>query len=444
MSKKFVDRKKELEYFKEKYESPQAELIVLYGRRRVGKTYLLTEGTDLESVYLLAEESETILEDFSNILADEFDDRVLKENPLNNWKAFFTYISERAKEEKLLVIIDEVQYITKNYKPFLSVLQKFWDTELKNTDIKLVLCGSLMSFMEGILSGKSPIYGRRTGAWKLEPMRFLDLKDFYPIEIEEAFKMYSVFGGVPQYWRDYLPEQDLWDNIKRMLLTKGARYYNEPKYLLREEIRDVSRYFSIIRAIAHGATTFGNIADKSKVDSNSLGKYLNVLEDMGYVKKEEPVIGKKGRYIVDDNLFHFWFEFVYPSKHRIEKGIDITENIKEDFNRYLGRKYEDVAKEFLEVMNRKDRLPFQFSDIGRWWHKGEEIDLVAVEKDKGLFFEVKWSVLNEEEVEKIFHDLKEKATRFDLKEEHFGLLARDAPKRETVYTLDDISKLTLE
>lgn len=444
MSKRFVNRKNELDYLKDRYRSDQAELIVLYGRRRVGKTFLLTEGFQKKSLYLLAEESETVLEDFSKIMAEEFHDEVLKDNPLSSWKAFFTYLNEKAKKKKLLVIIDEVQYIAKNYKPFMSILQKKWDTDLKNTDIKLILCGSLMSFMEGILSGKSPIYGRRTGAWKLEPMDFSALINFHPIEIEEAFKVYSVFGGVPQYWRDYRPDDDFWDNLNRMLFSKGGRYYDEPKYLLKEEIREVSRYFSILKAITDGATTFGNISTKSKVDPNSLGKYLHVLEDMGYIKKEEPVLGKKGIYVIDDNLFHFWFEFIYPSKHLIEKGENITNRIKKDFNRYLGKKYEVVAKEFLEGMNRKGRLPFEFSKIGRWWHKGEEIDLVALKDDKGMFFEVKWSDLTKDQVTQIADDLRRKASRFDLEEKYFGLVTKKAPKKDLVFTLEDISELTLE
>ncbi len=441
MSKIFINREEEVEYLRERYSSRDAELLVIYGRRRVGKTYLLTEGLNEDSLYLLAEESETVLEDFSDILADEFDDEILKENPLQSWKAFFTYITEKAKEEKLLVILDEVQYIAKSYKPFMSVLQKYWDTGLKETDITLVLCGSLMSFMEGVLSGDSPIYGRRTGAWKLQPLRFLDLKDYHPIETEEAFKIYSVFGGIPQYWRDYRPEQGLWDNLHRMLFSKGGRYYDEPKYLLREEIREVSRYFSTLRAIADGATSFGNIANSSKIDTNSLGKYLSVLEDMGYIKKEEPILGKKSRYVIDDNLFHFWFEFVYPLKHLIEKGEDVTRTVKKEFNRYLGRKYEEVAKEFLEALNREEKLPFRFTEIGRWWHKGKEIDLVALEDDKGMFFEVKWSELRDDDVKKVLDKLEKKASRFDLNKKYFGLIARDAPKDELVFTIDDISKI---
>ena len=165
---KFIDRESELEFLRERYNSEKPELIILYGRRRIGKTYLLQKFlSEVGGIYLLAEESETILEDFSERLATYFSDSFLQENPLQNRRAFFTYLAEKSAE-RLVVVIDEVQYIAKSQKDFLSILQKYWDLYLSNTGIMLILCGSLVSFMEGILSAKSPIYGRRTGAWKVE------------------------------------------------------------------------------------------------------------------------------------------------------------------------------------------------------------------------------------------------------------------------------------
>ncbi|KQH81411.1 AAA family ATPase, partial [Thermococcus thioreducens] len=250
------------------------------------KTYILQKFlSEVDGVYLLAEESETILDDFSERLAEYFKDPFLMENPFQNWRAFFTYLAGKSSE-RLVVVIDEVQYIAKAQRDFLSVLQKYWDMHLSNTKIMLILCGSLVSFMEGVLSAKSPIYGRRTGAWKVEEMDFFNVRKFHPLSTEEAVHVYSVFGGVPQYWADYDPELDFWDNLRVLLLSKGAKYYDEPKYLLKQELRDVSRYFSILRAIALGYNRFGQIADRAKVDLNSLGKYLNVLEGMGYISEE--------------------------------------------------------------------------------------------------------------------------------------------------------------
>ncbi|MDI3476406.1 MAG: uncharacterized protein PWQ95_2134, partial [Thermococcaceae archaeon] len=246
---KFIDREEELNFLRERYNSGKAELIIIYGRRRIGKTYLLRKFLEeAGGIYLLAEENETNLEDFSLRLADYFNDPFLRENPIRSWGAFFTYLAGKSTE-RLVVVIDEVQYLVRADKGFLSTLQKYWDLHLSNTKIMLILCGSLVSFMEGMLSAKSPIYGRRTGAWKVEEMDFFDALDFHPIDLETAVKAYSVFGGVPQYWADYDPNKDFWDNIRALLLSKGAKYYDEPKYLLKEELRDVSRYFSILRAI---------------------------------------------------------------------------------------------------------------------------------------------------------------------------------------------------
>ncbi|ALM74803.1 ATP-binding protein [Thermococcus barophilus] len=437
---KFIDRESELEFLRERYHSERPELIILYGRRRIGKTYILQKFlSEVDGVYLLAEESETILDDFSERLAEYFKDPFLRENPLQNWRAFFTYLAGKSSE-RLVVIIDEVQYIAKAQKDFLSVLQKYWDMHLSNTKIMLILCGSLVSFMEGVLSAKSPIYGRRTGAWKVEEMDFFNVRKFHLLSTEEAVHVYSVFGGVPQYWADYNPELDFWDNLRVLLLSKGAKYYDEPKYLLKQELRDVSRYFSILRAIALGYNRFGQIADRAKVDLNSLGKYLNVLEEMGYISEEKPIVGRgRGIYKITDRLFNFWFRFVYPRKSEIEMGFDVVEDIRLRFNEYLSFVFEEIARQFLVELNRVGKIPFRFTRIGRWWHRGEEIDIVALDEreKKVLFVEVKWKELKEREAREILKDLERKAGLVGLDdwEKGYGLVAKDVEGKEEL--MDD-------
>lgn len=429
LTSKFIDRGSELNFLRERYHSGKPELIIIYGRRRIGKTYLLQRFlSEVGGVYLLAEESETILEDFSERLSWYFKDSLLRENPLQNWRAFFTYLAGK-NSERLVVVIDEVQYIVKAQKDFLSVLQKYWDTQLSKTKIMLILCGSLVSFMEGVLSAKSPIYGRRTGAWKVEEMDFFSVRDFHPLVGEEAVYVYSVFGGVPQYWADYNPDLDFWDNLRILLLSKGAKYYDEPKYLLKQELRDVSRYFSILRAISMGYTRFGQIADRARVEPNSLGKYLIVLEDMGYIQEERPIVGKgRGIYKISDRLFNFWFRFVYPKRSELEMGLDVVEDIRRNFNDYVGFVFEDIGKQFLIRLNRGGKLPFRFSKIGRWWHKGEEIDIIALNEPlkRALFIEVKWQDLKRNETREILRDLERKAVLVGLDgwKRDFGIIAR--------------------
>jgi len=451
LKSRFINREAELEFLKKKYRSGKAELIIVYGRRRIGKTYLLQKFlSEVGGVYLLAEESETILEDFSERLASYFNDPVLKENPLRSWKGFFTYLYNKSSE-RLLVVIDEVQYIAKTHKEFLSILQKYWDLELSKTKIMLVLCGSLVSFMEGVLSAKSPIYGRRTGSWKVEEMDFFSVKDFHPIDVETAVRIYSVFGGVPQYWADYNPRMDFWDNIRTLLLSKGAKYYDEPKYLLKQELRDVTRYFSILRAIALGYTRFGQIAEKANMTTKSLSKYLNVLEDMGYIIEERPVIGKgKGVYRICDKLFNFWFRFVYPKRSEIEMGLDVVDDIKREFNQYVGLVFEEIAKQLLIRLNQRGKLPFKVTKLGRWWHKDKEIDVVCLNEmeRKAMLVEVRWRDLGKRDVRRIVSGLKKKAEAIPLEDYDifYCVVAKRIEDKEElskeflVYDLRDMSR----
>ncbi len=428
LSSKFIDREEEMRYLEDRYRSGRAELILIYGRRRIGKTYLLRRLiNEHNGVYLLAEESENVLDDFSSILAERFGDPVLRENPLRSWNAFFTYLAERSRE-RLLVVIDEVQYIVKGEKGFLSILQKHWDSSLSKSKIMLVLCSSTVSFMEGVMSYRSPIYGRKTGSWEVTEIPYYRLPEFLNTGYEETVRIYSVFGGVPQYWSSYDPRRDMWDNLRYLVLEKGSLYYDEPKFLLKMELRDVSRYFSILRSIAQGYTRFGEIANSSRIESSSLGKYLSVLEDLGYVAVERPVGAKKGGiYRIKDNFFDFWFRYVYPHRANIEMGMDIVPIIRRDFNAYVGKKFEDLGRRFIMILNARGKLPERYEHIGRWWHRGEEIDIVGIGERTLLLGEVKWKDLDCREVENIVKSMEQKADRIGPrdKEKRYLIVARN-------------------
>ena len=449
LQSKFIDREREMAFLEERYSSERAELVVIYGRRRIGKTYLLRHFLERhKGLYLVAEESRTILEDFSYRIAEYFGEPHIRESPFSNWSALFMYLAEKAENERTLVIIDEVQYAAKAYKEFLSVLQKVWDTHLRNTKIMFILCGSLLSFMEGILSYSSPIYGRRTGAWEMRPIPFRYMPDFHNMDPETCVMLYSVFGGIPQYWSDYDPEKDFWDNIRSLLLSKGSKYYDEPKYLLKQELREVSRYFSILRAISQGYNTFGKIADKSMIERTSLGKYLEILESMGYIVMETPLTGgKRGRYRIKDPLFAFWFRYVFPKREELEMGMDIVDEIREDFNSYVGRVFEEIATAFIRDLNMRRKLPERYEKIGRWWGKGEEIDIVGIGKNI-LICEVKWKEMGEREVMETVSRMKEKREKagFSGEKIRYCIVAKRIRKREELrakglllYDLDDIT-----
>ncbi len=444
---KFIDRNNEIDYLRNKYSGEKAELIVIYGRRRIGKTYILQRFLqEVGGLYLLAEESENVILDFSERLAEFFNDSFLIENPIRTWRAFFTYLGERAKNERVVVVIDEVQYIVKIHKNFLSVLQKYWDTQLANGKIMLILCGSLVSFMEGIMSYSSPIYGRRTGGWEVKEMHYYDCAKFHNLQRERVIEIYSVFGGVPQYWSDYNPEKGFWENLRDLIIQKGAKYHDEPRYLLKMELRDIARYFSILRAIASGYATFGKIADKSGIDTNSLGKYLSVLENLNYVEVEYSIGSRRGGiYRIKDNLFNFWFRFIYPHRSEIEMNIDIVPRIKRDFNLYVGERFEGIAKEFLMKMNAEGKLPDIYTEFGRWWHKGEEIDIVAVGEKSLLIAEVKWKDMEEQDIKRIIAKLEKKRLNLPIQREttYYCVIARKIKNKKLdeniwLYDLSDL------
>jgi len=244
---------------------------------------------------------------------------------------------------------------------------------------------------------------------------------------------------------------DFWDNIRTLLLSKGAKYYDEPKYLLKQELKDVTRYFSILRAIALGYTRFGQIAEKANMTTKSLSKYLSVLEDMGYIVEERPVIGKgRGVYRIRDKLFNFWFRFVYPKRSEIEMGLDVVEDIKREFNQYVGLVFEEIAKQLLIRLNQRGKLPFKVTKLGRWWHKDKEIDVVCLNEmeRKAMLVEVRWRDLGKRDVRRIVSGLKKKAEAIPLEDYDifYCVIARNIEDKEElskeflVYDLGDMSR----
>lgn len=269
---------------------------------------------------------------------------------------------------------------------------------------------------------------------------------------------YAVLGGVPYYLNEFNDGEDVLLNVEKKILTKGEPLYEEAEFLLREELRDYSSYLAILEAIAGGRTRVNEIADSSKIEAKDLPKYLNVLMRLGLVGKERPVTeGKKSKrtmYELEDNYFKFWFRFVFPHKSDIEMGElkKVLDRINADFNSFVGKAFERVARRFLAGLNFKGILPFRCSTMGRWWHKGEEIDLVGTDEKAGkiLFVECEWRDLTAKRAEGILAELEEKAAAVDWlrgrRSEFYGVIAKGIEGKERfredgflVYDLQDIA-----
>ena len=461
----FIGREKELETLSARFESNKAEFLIIYGRRRIGKTELIkTLISKQHPVIILIgrEESKKLqLERYSRILAEYFNDELLKIQGFADWDAFFEYINQQAKGQRFILALDEFPYLVKDDKALPSILQDYWDSKLKDSNIFLILSGSSIAMMEKLMSYRAPLYGRRTGQIKLDALPFKDVAG-YVGNVKRAVEMYSVFGGTPAYITQTDPAHDIYWNIDKNILNFDSFIYRDIKFILLEELKEPRYYFSVLESIASGSTNLGKITNYTGLDRSLVNKYLSVLINLGIIKREIPVTesirSKKGLYSIKDNAFAFWFRFIFPSEDLIDlgRGEVALKRIKTGLNSYLGRTFEEIAKEFLWDMNLKKGVPFSFLKLGSWWYKEREIDIVALDDESNIFFcEVKWKDMTEAEALSLIGQLKEKSEhvhwRNEDRNEHYGIIARTIERKGKltdagyfVYDLNDFEKWIVE
>ncbi|MBI2151607.1 ATP-binding protein, partial [Candidatus Woesearchaeota archaeon] len=317
MLRSFINRKTELEALNKAYRSSRAEFFIIYGRRRIGKTELIKEfAKDKLHFYHLARRQSLTLEkeELSRRFAERFN---IYLPAVNSFEATFKNILEKIpKTEKLIIIIDEFPYWVAEDENILSEFQHLWDEFLQNSSIFLILCGSYLSLMEEkVLGVKSPLYGRRTGQLKIEPLPVNTLKYFVPkYNLEEIVKVYGSLGGVPFYLKEVDDGLSFFENVRNTFLNKSNILNKEAEFLLREELREVNVYFNILRAITEGATTISEIAAKSRVEVSNIHKYLAILQGLALIKKikplNAPVKEKRYLYQIEDNYFRFWLRYI--------------------------------------------------------------------------------------------------------------------------------------
>ncbi len=396
----FYDREAELDTLTDAVESPGADFIVVYGRRRVGKTELLKEFcTNRPHIYFLAaqEAEHRQREKFLDQIADHFDERVPR---IDGWDEAFEYLGEQLQREDLVVVIDEFPYLVAENDSLPSYVQGFVDQELDGTDSMLVLCGSSVSTMESeILGHESPLYGRRTAQLDVTPFSFQQAREVVSYDIQDAIRSYAVTGGTPMYLTLFDYTQSLAANIQAHVLSPSAVLYNEPEFLLRTELRNPARYMSILEAVALGHTTPNEISGATGIDSGPLSKYLQTLRRLRLIERDVPVTAsgkksKRSRYRVADEFLRFWFRYVEPNRSSIEEAPEIVYDgtIQPDLPTHVATTFEDVCQEAVwEGIRRGTFDPY--SEVGRWWYGEEEIDIVglAPNDDRVLLAECKWT-----------------------------------------------------
>lgn len=422
--KKFIGRESELKTLDREFNRGSG-FVVIYGRRRVGKTTLIKEFIkNKEAMYFLATEELEIgnMKRFTNTLAEYTKQDYLKNASFSDWEDLFKVFATYKPDTKKVLVIDEFQYLVNVNSAFATIFQRIWDEILKDKNVMVILCGSPISMMmTQVLSYSSPLYGRRTAQIRLSPLKFTDImKSNTNKSFEQLVEVYSVTGGVPKYFDFFDNDEPLIENIEREVLQKGGFLYEEPVFLLEKEVKELVSYFSIMKNIAVGNHKVSQLAGILEMPSNALSPYLKTLMDLDLVEKRIPVTEKqpeksrKGLYFVNDHFIEFWFRFVYAYKGELE--LENTEyvlgKIKKSFiDKHVSFVYEDICRELLALLCSEGKINFIPSKIGSYWGPNIEIDVVALdeERKKVLFGECKYH--NQSVDADVFFELKGKAEK---------------------------------
>ena len=378
---KFVDREAEIKTLQSEYQRGGSALVILYGRRRVGKTTLITEFIkDKKALFFLAsEESENQNRmAFKDKAAEFINSDLLKDADVKSWDVIFKAVMDTHFESKPVIVIDEFQYIGRSNPAFPSIFQRIWEEKLKQKQVLVISCGSLISMMESqTLAYHSPLYGRRTAQIRLKQIPFRYYGEFFHHKNRrQLIEMYAITGGVPKYIELFEESSDIYTAIEDNVLNRSGYLYDEPNFLLQQEVSEIGSYFSIIKAIAAGNSRLSAIASVLEVKATGLTKYLKTLMDLDILEREVPVTeenpekSKKGLYKIKDNYIRFWFAFVYPNRSFIESGNSgiVMDKIRKSLiSGHTAYVYEDVCRERMWELNAEDCWPFHFSKIGRWW-----------------------------------------------------------------------------
>ena len=403
--KRFVNRDEELSFLNEQYQGSSAAMVILYGRRRLGKTSLIHEfARDKPFLYFLAtEEDEHLnLRTLKDQIAEYTGDDLLAQASIDNWDILFQTLARHISGNRLVLALDEFQYLGKANAAFPSVFQRIWETQLRDKNIMVILCGSLVHMMEAqTLQYSSPLYGRRTGQIKLRQIDFQHYSEFFEgLGYRELIEYYAVTGGVPKYIEVFDGRAGIFSEIEKHVLNKQSLLFEEPVFLLQNEVKEVGSYFSIIRSIAAGNRRISTICADLGIRQTNLPKYLRTLTDLDILEREVPVTesnpekSKMGQYRIKDNFLCFWFQFVYPEKARLELSdlSPVMQKIRANFvDNHVAHVYESVCMSEMWQLARQGKL--SFTKLGRWWNNKEEIDIVAIDTgaDEIVFAECKYT-----------------------------------------------------
>lgn len=453
----FIGREKEIRALERLYQSDKFEFVVIYGRRRVGKTALINHFIDgKKAIYFMGVESneKQNLENFSKSII-EYSSGIQTETSFSSYQSALEYVFKLSENERVILVIDEYPYVARSSKSLATTLQMLIDKYKDNSKLMLILCGSSMSYMEDhVLAYKAPLYGRRTAQMKIMPFDFEECCAYLDgFSDEDKAYIYGIVGGTPQYLLQIEDKLSVEENIKNTYLNPMSFLFEEPLNLLKQEVREPAIYNAIITAVATGHSKMSEISTKAGESTTVCSGYLKNLIDLGIIKKETPYgekASKKTIYSIEDNMFYFWYRFVLDNSSAIARGAVnlVYRKIETQRNDYMGRIFEEICAQYLWKMLLDGDAPIEFTSLGRWWgndprkKKQVEIDIMG-EQDStsAIFAECKWR--NENVDLDVLETLIDRSGLFHYTKVHYFLFSKTGFTKGCIEKAEDMGNVTL-
>jgi len=414
-----LDRDREWARLAEAVRAPGPDLLLVLGRRRAGKSYLLTRfARAAGGVYYQATrktEREQLL-DVSRVLGERFDDAVLRRVALPGWDDVFAYVAERAAGEPFVFVLDEFPYLADAAPALPSIVQAWWDHRLVDTRVSLVLSGSHVTAMKRLVASDQPLYGRRTGRLDIRPFDYLDAARFVPDwSPHDKLRLYAVFGGLPGHLALVDPAGTLAGNAARHLLDAAGRLHDEAAHVFDAFLTDAAVHYSVVEAIASGEQRWSRIASRVGKQTSALQRPLEWLLDMEVVERVAPVTeyprpsSKRTLYRLADPYLTFWYRFVADVKGRglaaLAESVELWERLVAPRldEEHVAHVFEDACRQFV-ARGMHPSLPFRPVQVGSWWSAdaSEEVDVVALDGQGGLLVgECKWGAADGRDLDRL-------------------------------------------
>lgn len=421
----FIGRKRELARLTREIKAERQSAVLIYGRRRVGKSELikqcLTESNTRSIYYECKETSEqNNLESLSVLVSEVFE---LPPLGFTNLEALFEHIFNLAQKSPLTLVLDEYPYLRSTTKGLDSILQVLLDKHRDSSQLTLILCGSFVEVMKSLLERENPLYGRIDLTIDLKPMDYFDASQFYPsFSAEDKVRLYSVFGGIPYYTRLIDKNLSVRENVIELISEPGARLENEVSMYLKSEISKIVNANEVFGALAQGYSKYRDLLAQSHVSSApTMVDVLDRLIRMELVQKQVPINDrlnkKKSSYHIIDGLSLFYYRYVfrYASQRTfLDPTVFYNRYIAEDFEtNYVPHAFEEVCRQFLIRKNRLGELPELFDEIGKYWYDNPatktngEFDVVTRDLRGYIFYEVEFrstpisQAIIDEEIEQV-------------------------------------------